>query len=91
MLSGEGLVKFHSLNALDVVTRRCGVEPLVSKSGLVKAVWSIWNRLGIPRFAQVDNEMTFYGSPLHPHAMGQFIRLCCFYGVEAVFIPIREP
>lgn len=87
----EGPVKFYSLNALDLVTRRCGIEPLVSKSGLVKAVWSIWNRLGIPRFAQVDNEMTFYGSPLHPHAMGQFIRLCCFYGVEAVFIPVREP
>lgn len=87
----EGPIKFHSLNALDIVTRRCGVEALASKTGTVEAVFSIWNRLGMPKYAQVDNEMVFYGSPTHPRGMGQFIRLCCLYGVEAVFIPIREP
>jgi putative transposase len=87
----EGPVKFYSLNALDVVTRRCGIEPLESKTNLIRAVWSIWNRMGMPKYAQVDNEMTFYGNPQYPRAMGQFIRFCCFYGVEAVFIPIREP
>ena len=87
----EGPVKFHSLHALDLVTRRCGLEPLTSKTETVRSVWNLWNRLGMPRFAQVDNEMVFYGSPRYPRGLGQFIRLCCLYGVEAVFIPIREP
>lgn len=87
----EGPVKFHSLNALDLTTRRCGVEALRSKTETVSAVWNIWNRLGLPKYAQVDNEMVFYGSPRHPRGMGQFIRLCCFYSVEAVFIPQCEP
>jgi transposase InsO family protein len=87
----EGAVKFHSLHALDLTTRRCGLEPMTSKTRTVRSVWNLWNRMGMPRFAQVDNEMVFYGSPRYPRALGPFIRLCCLYGVEAVFIPIREP
>ncbi len=87
----EGAVKFHSLHALDIMTRRCGVEPMTNKTETTRAIWRVWKRLGVPRFAQVDNEMVFYGSPRHPRGIGQFIRLCCLCGVEAVFIPIREP
>ncbi|MEK7219040.1 MAG: helix-turn-helix domain-containing protein [Patescibacteria group bacterium] len=86
-----GPIKFHSLNALDLMTRRCGVEAMTTKTETVEAIWKLWCRLGIPKYAQVDNEMVFFGSPAHPRGMGQFIRLCCFYGVEAVFIPMREP
>ena len=88
----RGGLRFHSLHSLDVSTRRCGVEPLVTgKADVVAGFWALWRRLGIPKVEQVDNELCFYGSPAHPRGMGKLIRLCLWHGVEPVFIPLREP
>lgn len=88
----RGGLRFHSLHSLDVITKRCGVEPLVAgKQGVVPGFWALWRRLGIPKIEQVDNELCFYGSPAHPRGMGKLIRLCLWHGVEPVFIPLREP
>lgn len=88
----KGGLRFYSLNSVDLMTGRCAIEPVVeSKTETVEAFWAVWNRLGIPRFLQVDNEMSFYGSPTHPRGMGKLIRLCLLHGVEPVFIPLREP
>jgi len=53
-------------------------------------LWSIWWRLGIPKYLQVDNELVFYGSNRYPRAMGALIRLCLLNNVEPWFIPVRE-
>ena len=45
----------------------------------------------MPRHQQVDNEMSFYGSPRHPRGMGPLIRLGLLHGVEVWFIPMSEP
>lgn len=89
----KGPLRFYSLNVVDTATRRCGLHPSVSKAGqpVMDAFWAIWKRLGIPKNLQVDNEMSFFGSPVHPRGMGPLIRLCLHYGVEPWFIPIKEP
>lgn len=87
----EGAFRFYSLNTIDTVSRRCAVEAMVSKKDVFLSVWDVWKRLGIPRYAQFDNAMEFYGSPQYPRGMGQVIRLCLAYGVQALFIPVREP
>ena len=87
----EGAFRFYSLNVIDVVSCRCAVEAMTSKTDVYLLVWNVWKRLGIPRFAQFDNAMEFYGSPKHPRGMGQVIRLCLANNVQAVFIPVREP
>jgi len=84
-------LRFYSLNVIDAASRRCAIEAMTSRADVYLSVWNAWKRLGIPRFAQFDNAMEFYGSPQYPRGMGQVIRLCLSYGVEAVFIPIREP
>jgi hypothetical protein len=88
-----GPVRFYSLNTIDVASNRCGIEPLHSRSAqsILDATWSIWRRLGIPDNLQVDNEMSFFGSPTHPRGMGPLIRLCLHQGVQLWFIPQREP
>jgi putative transposase len=86
-----GGLRFYNLNALDVATRRCGLETMISKKDVYRSVHNVWKRLGLPRYAQFDNAMEFYGSPAYPRGMGQVIRLCLHYGVEPVFIPLREP
>jgi len=89
----SGPVRFYSLHSVDLVTHRCAVEPVLTRSGpeTVKALWASWMRLGMPKHQQVDNEMVFYGSPTHPRGMGNLIRLCLLHGIEAWFIPPAEP
>ena len=89
----KGPVRFYSLNVVDIATGRCGLHPLRSMAGpdIYKAFWAIWQRMGVPVNLQVDNAMSFYGSPKHPRGMGPLIRLCLHNRVEPWFIPLREP
>jgi hypothetical protein len=47
--------------------------------------------MGIPNHIQIDNALSFFGSPTHPRGMGPLIRLCLHNGVEPWFIPMAEP
>lgn len=89
----KGPYRFYSLNAVDIGTGRCGVEPLQSRKAqsIIDGFWAIWARMGIPENIQVDNEMSFLGSPLSPRGMGPLIRLCLHHNVEPWFIPPAEP
>jgi transposase len=89
----KGGFRFYSLNSVDLATGRCATEPIVSKDSqsTVSALWASWCRVGMPKHQQVDNEMSFYGSPRHPRGMGPLIRLSLLNGIEVWFIPMREP
>jgi len=88
-----GPIRFYSLNAVDTAINRCGIEPMPSRAAqsVLDAVYALWKRMGIPDRLQVDNEMAFFGSPVHPRGMGPLIRLCLLYGVDLWFIPPAEP
>ncbi len=88
-----GPIRSYGLNAIDAATARCGLHSSLSKSGqdVLDGVWSIWSRLGLPDNFQIDNAMSFFGSPKYPRTTSQFIRLCLHYGVEPWFIPMSEP
>jgi transposase InsO family protein len=89
----KGPIRFYSLNIVDTATVRCGLHPSLAKSGqmILDGFWSAWKRMGIPERVQVDNAMSFFGSPTHPRGMGPLIRLCLHNGVEPWFIPMAEP
>jgi putative transposase len=89
----KGPVRFYSLNVVDMATVRCGLYPSLSKAGqsILDGFWAIWMRMGIPDHVQIDNAMSFFGSPSHPRGMGPLIRLCLHNGVEPWFIPMAEP
>jgi transposase InsO family protein len=89
----KGPVRFYSLNIVDTATVRCGLHPCLSRSGqpILNGFWGAWKRMGIPERIQVDNAMSFFGSPTHPRGMGPLIRLCLHNGVEPWFIPMAEP
>lgn len=88
-----GPTRFYSLNSVDVATGRCAVQPVLRRGGqrTIDAVWQSWQRLGMPRHHQVDNDAVFYGSPAHPRGMGSLIRLCLHHGIDVWFIPPAEP
>ena len=89
----SGPIRFYGLNAIDTATARCGLHSAQSKSGedVLDGTWAIWSRLGIPNNLQVDNAMSFLGSPRYPRALSQFVRLCLLHDVEPWFIPMAEP
>ncbi len=89
----KGPVRFYGLNVVDTATVRCGLYSSLAKAGqdILDGFWTIWKRLGIPDNVQIDNAMSFFGSPTHPRGMGPLIRLCLHNGVEPWFIPMAEP
>jgi len=89
----KGPVRFYGLNVVDTATVRCGLYSSFTKAGqdILDGFWTIWKRLGIPDNVQIDNAMSFFGSPAHPRGMGPLIRLCLHNGVEPWFIPMAEP
>ncbi len=89
----DGGVRFYSLNTADVITARAATIPIKARAAdsVIPAVWETWGRLGLPKIYQVDNELVFWGSRLHPRGMSQMMRLCLHNGVEPLFIPPAEP
>ncbi|MDY6793639.1 MAG: integrase core domain-containing protein [Thermodesulfobacteriota bacterium] len=45
----------------------------------------------MPDYLQFDNELSFRGSNRHPRSPGLVIKLCLYFGIQPVFIPIGEP
>lgn len=50
-----------------------------------------WREVGLPTYAQFDNDNRFQGPHQHPDTLGRVTRLCLSLGVVPVFAPPREP
>ena len=89
----EGGRRFYGVHCIDAYSRAVALAAVPSKrdTDVVDAVVAAWQRLGIPRVLQVDNELSFRGSIRYPRSFGLLIRLCLSRGVEVVFIPTGEP
>jgi putative transposase len=49
-----------------------------------------WRSLGLPAYAQFDNDPIFQGTHRWPDALGRVIRFCLSLGVVPVFVPPGE-
>jgi putative transposase len=65
------------------------VEPVTAKM-TVTALIEHWRAVGLPDYAQFDNDMIFQGTHRYPDALGRVIRACLGLGVTPVFVPPRE-
>ena len=64
-------------------------SPVTSERTVVSLV-EHWRDVGLPGYAQFDNDMTFQGTHRYPDALGRVIRLCLSLDVVPVFVPPRE-
>jgi putative transposase len=62
----------------------------VTAASTVTALTEHWRAVGLPGYAQFDNDMIFQGTHRYPDALGRVIRLCLSLGVVPVFVPPRE-
>ena len=62
----------------------------VTAAMTVQSLVAHWRLVGLPGYAQFDNDMIFQGTHRYPDALGRIIRLCLSLGVVPVFVPPRE-
>jgi hypothetical protein len=87
---GPKVYAFHTLN---LRTRACAQAIADNKSSQTTIGHCLitWKTLGIPDFLQLDNDAAFCGGYKAPRIFGQFVRLCLYFGLELIFLPIAEP
>ena len=90
-IKGDG--KFYSFNVIDLFSHRVYIESQRTKQDrqIASSLIRSWKVMGPPDFLQLDNELSFHGSNRHPRSFGVVIKSCLHFGVQPVFIPVREP
>lgn len=63
----------------------------ISAKSVVECLIERWLELGLPRFAQFDNDTIFQGAHQWPDTIGRVSRLCLALDISPVFAPPREP
>jgi putative transposase len=90
-IKGDG--KFYSMNVIDLYSHRVFIESSRTKEddNIAHGLLRCWKSMGLPDFLQIDNELSFRGSNRYPRSLGIVLRLCLHFGIQPVFIPVREP
>lgn len=74
--------RLYGIHVIDAYSNAVALAAAASKrdTDIVEAVVGAWQRLGIPRCLQVDNELSFRGSNRYPRSLGLLVRLCLYLG-----------
>ena len=62
----------------------------ITAKTVVRALLRHWQRFGLPRYTQFDNDTVFQGPHAHPDTFGRVTRTCLSLGVVPIFAPPRE-
>ena len=78
---------------MDLLSHQVYIESQRTKEDrqIASSLLRCWKAVGLSDFLQIDNELSFRGSNRHPRSPGLVIRLCLYFGVQPVFIPVGEP
>ena len=78
---------------MDIFSHQVYIESQRTKEDrqVASSLLRCWKAIGLPDFLLLDNELSFRGSNKYPRSPGLVIRLCLYFGVQPVFIPISEP
>lgn len=78
---------------MDIFSHQVYIESQRTKQDrqIASSLLRCWKAIGPPDFLLLDNELSFRGSNKYPRSPGLVIRLCLYFDVQPVFIPIREP
>ncbi|MES4784800.1 MAG: transposase, partial [Nitrospiraceae bacterium] len=74
----RGGTRFYGVHLIDAYSNAVALAavPGTRDTAVVEAVVAGWQRLGIPQYLQVDNELSLRGSNRYPRSLGMLIRLC---------------
>jgi hypothetical protein len=85
--------RFYLLNVMDIARHKVKINPIALRNAnwVITSLLESWQSLGIPCFAQFDNQQVFCGTERRPRWFSRVIRLCLSLGIEPLFIPFGEP
>jgi putative transposase len=88
-----GGARFYGVHLIDAYSHTVALAAVPSKRAVdgVEALVAAWQKLGIPRYLQVDNELPFRGSNRYSRSCSRLIRLCLYLRVVVRFNPEGEP
>jgi hypothetical protein len=81
------------LNAISLHGSLIGSWPAdaVTARSVVAVLIEHWQAVGLPTYAQFDNDTRFEGAHQHRDAISRVMRVCLGLGVVPVFTPVNEP
>jgi len=65
-------------------------QAAITAESVLEALLQHWQAVGLPAYAQFDNDTRFQGPHQHPDTLGRVTRGCLSLGVVPVFAPPRE-
>lgn len=89
-LAGGPLIDVLTATALHSGLPAAWPLPSASTSRILARLAAHWRAVGLPAYAQFDNDTRFQGAHQHPDVFGRVTRLCLQLGITPVFVPPRE-
>ncbi|GMV65607.1 MAG: hypothetical protein AMXMBFR75_14050 [Candidatus Hinthialibacteria bacterium] len=85
--------KYYLAVVRDVFGKKVALRVLKEKEmqPIIDFLVETWQKIGRPKFLQMDNALEFRGSNAHPRSLSRLVRVCLDVKVQPVFIPTSEP
>jgi len=85
--------KYYLIVLRDVFGKKVALRALKEKEmeQIIDFSGATWQKIGLPKFLQMDNGLEFRGSNAYPRSLSRLMRVCLDVHVQPVFIPKGEP
>lgn len=85
--------KYYLVVLRDVFGKKVALRALKEKEmeQIIDFSVAAWQKIGLPKFLQMDNGLEFRGSNAYPRSLSRLMRVCLDVKVQPVFIPKSEP
>ena len=85
--------KYYVVVLRDVFGKKAALRALKEKEmeQIIDFSVAAWQKIGLPKFLQMDNGLEFRGSNAYPRSLSRLMRVCLDVKVQPVFIPKSEP
>jgi len=89
----RGSTRFYSFHTIDVVGQTVSASQFPDKQtiSLCRHLVDSWRSMGLPRVAQMDNEMSASGGGRYRYSLSQVIRVHLLLEIHLLFIPPGDP
>lgn len=90
VIEGQGEIEVLTSTALWASHVQAWPLPTANAHQICDCLASQWFLMGLPIYAQFDNDTRFQGPHSHPDVISRVMRMCLSLGVTPVFVPPRE-
>lgn len=90
VIEGKGEIEVLTTMSLWSPCAQAWTAVYINVHQTVNRMVSYWQAVGLPVYAQFDNDTRFQGGHNHPDVIGRVTRICLSLGIIPVFVPPRE-